>query len=235
MDQRQCGDFIVYSVVVPVYNEGKNIPLFFSSLRKTMESIGKDFEIIFVDDGSQDDTAAIIKKETQNYPYVKLLSFKQNFGKSFALQSGFEAAQGNYVITLDGDCQYDTDDIKLLLKEIETKKLDIMCGWRKFRKDPFFKKFFSKLANWLRVLIFRESIHDVGCAFRVYSREPLKDMRLKREQHRFVTVILKKKGYSIGEAIVNHYPRKNGRSKYGIWDRFIKSVPDFICIALNKN
>ncbi|MDD4894614.1 MAG: glycosyltransferase family 2 protein [Candidatus Omnitrophica bacterium] len=233
-EQPLASDTVDCSIVIPIFNEKDNIPLLYRGLKRETEGIGNKFEIIFVDDGSWDNSIAILQKETQGDYCVRMVSLQRHLGKSFALQSGFELARGQYVMTLDGDCQYDPADIRLFLEKIKDGRFDVLCGWRTHRCDPFSKIIFSKLANYLRRAVFAESIHDVGCSFRIYSRESLKGICLKREQHRFITAILKKKGFSIGEVAVRHYPRLSGKSKYGIWNRLVKSIPDFLSLILSK-
>ena len=223
---------IVYSIAIPVLNEKENIYFVYRGLKKAAEALGKEFEIIFVDDGSRDSSIETLNREIQDDVHVEVIELKRHFGKSFALQSAFQRARGQYIVTLDGDGQYDPGDIRLLLKKIEEENFDAVCGWRKHRSDPFFKIITSQAANYLRRLVFNESIHDVGCSLRIYSRRALENISLKGEQHRFITAILKRKGFTIGEVIVRHYPRLHGKSKYGILDRLVKSIPEFLSLIV---
>lgn len=225
---------VEYSIVIPVYNEEENISRFYQEWKKVLQSSGKTFEMIFVDDGSLDGSVSALERETKDDGHVKIVLLREHGGKSSALQTGFDLARGWYVITVDGDCQYDPGDVSLLVRRIEEDRLDVVCGWRKDRCDTLFRTVVARLANYLRRVVFREKIHDVGCPFRIYKRDILKDIRLKREQHRFLTVILKKKGCAIGEAVVRHYPRLGGKSKFGTWDRLITSIPDFFDLLFRR-
>jgi len=224
MEKSPGMDLVSYSIIIPIFNEKDNICPLYHNLKEQMLTIGKSFEIIFVDDCSEDGSVAAIQKESGPDPCVKVIRLKQHSGQSFALQTGFRAAQGRQIITIDGDCQYDPKDIKALLIKAKEEDLDVVCGWRKDRKDPLHKVIFSRSANYIRRAMLRESVHDVGCSLRVYSRKALEGIALSKEGHRFLTAILKRKGCSLGEVVVRHYPRSKGTSKYGILDRMIISL-----------
>jgi len=150
------------------------------------------------------------------------------------LESGFKAANGSFIVSMDADGQYDPRDIGLFLKEIEKGDFDVVCGWRKNRNDPFVKIVASLAGNYLRRAAFGERIHDVGCSFRIYSHNALADLKLTGERHRFITAILKMKGFCVGEIVVRHYPRVCGKSKYGVLDRAINSIPFFLKLMVSR-
>lgn len=219
-----------FSVIIPVYNEQSSIVPLFSSLRIVMDALAKPYEIIFVNDGSTDDTLKVLKSlASENLIGINL----KHSGKSLALQAGFDRAKGKIIITMDGDGQNDPEDIPRLLEKI-TEGYDVVCGWRRLRHDPPIKKISSKIANGIRKMAFRENLHDVGCALRAYKAQSLMGLRLCRQRHRFLTAILKKRGARIGEVDVRHYPRRAGKSKYGTIKRLFGSMPDFFAILLER-
>ena len=214
-----------YSVIVPVFNEEKSIPLFFNSINNVMKKLNKSYEIIFVDDGSTDNSLKELSQlSSQNY---KAFSLTTHMGKSAALQTGFDNASGKIIITLDGDLQDDPGCIPALLKKLNDG-YDVVTGWRYKRQDALNKIIASKVANIFRKIVFKEKINDVGCAFRAMKSYVIKDIYLSEGLHRFFTLIVKKLGYKIGEVKVNHRPRVFGKSKYKNSERLIESIIDLI-------
>ncbi len=207
---------ISLSVVVPVFNEEGSIVQLHREIRevceKGMNGEPFDYEIIFVDDGSADKTPEICK---ELYP-LKYIRFRKNFGQTAALDCGFKAAKGEYVVAMDADGQNDPADIPRLLEYLISRKLDVVSGWRVNRMDSGGKRFVSRTANFLRFLLIHDGIHDSGCTLKAYRQECLEGLDLYSEQHRFIPAILKIRGYTIGELPVNHRPRNTGRSKYNI-------------------
>ncbi len=216
------------SIVIPTYNEEKNIVLLHDELSKALQNAAASYEIIFVDDGSRDGTFQALKDMRQRDDRVRVIKFKKNFGQSAAMAAGFEHAKGDVVITMDADMQNDPADIPLLLAELN-KGYDVVCGWRSKRKDSISKKIFSLFANGLRRKLTGATIHDSGCSLRAYRRECLKDMELYGEMHRYIPAMLSWKGYKIGEVRTNHRPRAHGKTKYG-YQRLIKGFLDLILI-----
>ena len=212
------------SVVVPLYNEEGNARELHKKIKDACEKIGKPFEIIFIDDGSTDGTV----KDCRGLTPLKLIQFRKNYGQTAGFDAGIKAAQGDVIITMDGDLQNDPEDIKLLLEKMD-EGFDIVSGWRWQRKDDFFKKLSSRMANLARKFLVEDNIHDSGCSLKAYKKECFKDVDLFGEMHRFIPAILQFDGYKVGEVKVNHFPRVHGVTKYN-WKRGIKGIVDMISI-----
>jgi len=212
------------SAVVPLYNEEGNVKELHKRIKDAFEKLGKSYEIIFVDDGSSDGTV----KDCEGLTPLKLIKFRKNFGQTAAFDVGIKEAQGEILITMDGDLQNDPNDIGLLLSEME-KGYDVVSGWRWQRKDSVSKKFFSRGANMLRKILIQDNIHDSGCSLKAYKKECFKDVDLFGEMHRFIPAILELQGFRVGEVKVNHYPRVHGKTKYN-WKRSIKGLVDMVSI-----
>lgn len=213
------------SIVIPVYNEEGNISNVHKEIKNTCESHNYTYEIIFVDDGSTDNTAVICKTL---HP-VKLIRFRKNFGQTAAMDAGIKAAKGDLIITMDGDGQNDPADIPRMIQYLEEKNLDVVSGWRKNRKDKPMKRFTSRGANFLRHILIHDGIHDSGCSLKVYKAECFHGVNLYGEQHRFIPALLKIRGFKIGEIVVNHRPRTSGKTKYN-WKRTVKGFVDMISV-----
>lgn len=212
------------SIVVPLYNEEGNVLELHKRIKDACTALGKSFEIIFIDDGSKDKTV----EECQGLSPLKLIKFRKNFGQTAAFDAGIKTAQGEILITMDGDLQNDPHDIKLLLEEMN-KGYDVVSGWRAKRKDPLSKKIFSRGANLLRKILIEDKIHDSGCSLKAYKRECFHDVDLFGEMHRFMPAILEMQGYRVGEVKVTHHPRIHGVTKYN-WKRAIKGFVDMVSI-----
>lgn len=210
------------SIVVPLWNEEGNVRELHNRILAACQKIGKSFEIIFIDDGSDDKTVEIAR----SLQPLKLIQFRKNFGQTAAFDAGFKEAQGDVIITLDGDLQNDPNDIPLLLTELE-KGADVVSGWRWQRKDTLMKKFFSRGANLLRKFFMEDKIHDSGCSLKAYRRECFHNVDLFGEMHRFIPAILELQGYKISEVKVSHHPRVHGQTKYN-WKRAVKGFVDMI-------
>jgi glycosyltransferase involved in cell wall biosynthesis len=218
------------SVVIPVYDEEASVDPLYNELNEVLSGLGKNYEIIFVDDGSNDATFKRLCVINEQNPAVKVVKLRSNFGQSAAMKAGFDHAEGGIIITMDADLQNDPHDIPRLLEKMESDDLDVVCGWRYHRHDPFFKKAFSICANTLRKIFTHETIHDFGCTLRVYKGECIKDLELYGELHRYIPAMLLWKGYHVGELQTNHRNRSFGRSKYN-WARIIKGFLDLIVIT----
>ncbi len=212
------------SVVVPLYNEEGNARELHQKIVAACQALGKPFEIIFIDDGSRDKTNEIC----QSLSPLKLITFRKNFGQTAAFDAGFKNSKGEIIVTMDGDLQNDPADIKVLLNKM-SEGFDVVSGWRKFRKDSFMKKFFSRTANVLRKILIDDGIHDSGCSLKAYKRECFEDLDLFGEMHRFIPATLKVQGFKVTEIPVSHYPRKHGVTKYN-WKRGVKGFVDMISV-----
>jgi len=216
------------SIVVPLLNEEWNIKPLYSNLKEVLDSIGKSYEIIFVDDGSTDKTPDLLKELHKKDDTVKIIRFRKNFGQSAAIAAGFEYAKGKIIITMDGDMQNDPTDIPSLLAKIN-EGYDVISGWRRNRKDPLSKKIPSRISNWFARYLTNVHIHDFGCTLKVYKKEAIEDIELYGEMHRYIPALLAWKGYKVGEIEVSHHPRRHGKPKYGM-SRLVKGFMDLITV-----
>lgn len=213
------------SIVVPVYNEEGNVEKLHEEIKAVCQKENYQYEIIFVDDGSSDRTVELAR----NLKPLKLIRMRKNFGQTAAMDAGIKAAQYDYIVTMDGDRQNDPADIPHMIEYLEENDLDVVSGWRKHRKDTVMKKFTSRVANFLRGIIVKDHIHDSGCSLKVYRKECFEGVSLYGEMHRFIPAILKIKGFSVGEVVVNHRPRTEGVTKYN-WKRTFKGFVDMISV-----
>lgn len=216
------------SVVIPVYNEEKNVGILHRELLTVLKKLKKPYEIIFIDDGSDDQTLAKLKKIRERDKDIKVVQLQCNFGKASALQAGFDQAKGEYLITMDGDLQDDPKEIPKFLKKIEAGS-DLVCGWRYKRKDCLDKIIFSKIANFLTRKVSGVKVHDMNCGFKVYKKTVVENLFLYGEMHRHVPALVTKKGFKVGEIKVTHHSRRYGKSKYGM-GRLLRSFFDFITV-----
>lgn len=216
------------SVVVPLYNEEENIQLLHEQLKKSLDPLSQEYEILFVDDGSTDHTLSLLEKIQADDKRVIVLSLRRNFGQTAAFAAGFDFARGDVVVTMDGDLQNDPADIPKLIDMI--KDNDLVSGWRKKRKDPFFtRRLPSIIANWLISKVTGVKLHDYGCSLKAYRREVIKNLKLYGEMHRFIPAVASWYGVRVAEVETVHHPRLRGKSKYGI-SRTLKVVLDLITV-----
>lgn len=219
------------SVVVPIYNEEESIPQLYISIRTACEKTAKIFEIIFVDDGSRDGSFQRLTVLYNEDPHVKVIRFRKNYGQTAAMAAGFRAAQGEVVVSMDGDLQNDPKDIPRLLAKID-EGYDVVCGWRKDRKDKLIsRKIPSRIANWIIGKITQVPIHDNGCSLKAYRKKIIKQVSLYSELHRFIPAMSSLTGARIAEIVVTHHARQFGASKYGI-SRAWKVFSDLFLIKL---
>lgn len=219
---------IYLSIIIPMFNEEKNISLLYNSLKRVLNKLKKSYEIIFVDDGSIDNSFNILEKIQKKDKTIHIIKFRKNFGQTAAMDAGFREAKGNIIISMDADLQNDPEDIPKLLNKLN-EGYDVVCGWRYNRQDSFFKKIFSNIANWFRRLVTGEKIHDSGCSLRIYKRECLNDLDLYGEMHRYIPALLFWKGYKVEEIKIEHHPRKHGETKYSAI-RLLKGFLDLLVI-----
>ena len=218
------------SLIIPVYNEEENLPLLFDAIQQVLRSLEYSWEVIFVDDGSQDNSLSVLESLLKKDPeHVRVVVFRRNFGQTAAISAGFDHAQGEIIILLDADLQNDPDDIPLLLAKLD-EGYDLVSGWRKHRKDNRFTRTIpSNVANGLISWVTGVRLHDYGCTLKAYRREVLKGFRLYGEMHRFIPVFAHSIGARITELPVRHHPRKYGEAKYGL-DRTLKVILDLFTV-----
>jgi len=219
------------SVIIPVCNERDNLEPLLARLSHTLDSIGGNYEIVFVDDGSTDGSGAYLQARAQENPRIKLIEFRRNFGQTAAMAAGFDFAQGQIIIALDADLQNDPADIPSILMKLD-EGFDVVSCWRRDRKDPWLdRKLPSQLANMLISHISGVRLHDYGCTLKGYRREVLQHVRLYGEMHRFIPIYASWAGARVTEIPVRHHPRLRGKSKYGL-SRSFKVILDLITLKL---
>ena len=219
------------SVIIPLFNEEQSLDELYSSIVKTISKINLKFEVIFVDDGSKDNSWEIIKNIAKKNSNVKGIKFLRNFGKSQALSAGFNESTGDIIITLDADLQDDPEEIESLYKLINEENFDLVSGWKKKRYDSLiFKNLPSKLFNWVARKTSGIKLNDFNCGIKAYKKDVVKKIKLTGGMHRYIPVLAKNIGFEkISEKIVIHHPRKYGKTKFGA-DRFIKGFLDLITL-----
>jgi glycosyltransferase involved in cell wall biosynthesis len=216
------------SIVIPVFNEEENIQELYDRLKAVLESVGNEYEILFVDDGSTDNTLLLLQNIQSQDAKMIILSLRRNFGQTAAFAAGFDYSWGDIIVTMDGDLQNDPKDIPKLLALM--KDNDLVSGWRKKRKDPLLtRRLPSIIANWLISKVTGVKLHDYGCSLKAYRREVIKNLKLYGEMHRFIPAVASWYGVRVAEIETVHHPRQRGKSKYGI-SRTIKVVLDLIAV-----
>ncbi len=222
------------SITIPIYNEQENLMLLYDQILRTMENNGLKFEIILINDGSTDNSAAVIDQIAQMDSRVKCIHFTRNFGQTAAMMAGFDFAKGDVIIPMDADLQNSPEDIPRLLKKIE-EGYDVCSGWRINRKDaPIRRTLISRMANMLISLITGVRLRDYGCTLKAYKRNVIKGVRLYGEMHRFIPIYASWEGARISEIPVKHTPRKYGKSNYGL-ERTFKVLLDLIVVTFLDN
>jgi glycosyltransferase involved in cell wall biosynthesis len=216
------------SIVIPVYNEAESLETLHRELIQVADAEGYDLDIIFVDDGSTDQSWAVIRRLAAGDVRVRGLRFRRNFGKASALSAGFSHARGDLVMTLDADLQDDPHEIPQFLSAMQNN-LDVVSGWKKVRHDPWHKVFPSRVFNAMVSKLTGVKLHDHNCGMKCYRREIFNEVRLYGELHRFVPVLAASRGFRVGEIEIKHRPRQFGRSKYGV-GRFVKGFLDLLTV-----
>ena len=202
-------------------NEAANVDKLYRDVTASLTAFGRSYEIVAIDDGSTDDTFALLARLQDADPRVRVIRFRRNFGQTAAFAAGFKYARGRYIVTADGDNQNDPADIPGMIEMLEQNDLDIVCGWRNDRKDPFInRRLPSMIANAMISKATGVKLHDYGCSLKVFRAEVVKQMKLYGEMHRFLPAIAAEFGVEMGEKIVNHRPRTHGKSNYGITRTF---------------
>ncbi len=217
------------SITIPIYNEHGAIEALFAKIKVVMDRLGRPYEVIFVNDGSTDGSAAILDGLAARNPEAKVVHFRRNFGQTAAMMAGFDHASGSVIIPMDGDYQNDPEDIPKMLAKLE-EGYDVCSGWRRDRQDNALQRNLpSMMANKLISRISGVRLHDFGCSLKAYRAEVVKDVRLYGEMHRFLPIYAKWHGARITEIPVNHFARTTGNSKYGL-ERVLKVVLDLVTV-----
>jgi len=225
---REKSSFKKLSVVIPLYNEEESLNPLVNEIKKALKQIDIAYEIIFIDDGSKDNSLNLIKEICKQDKRFRYISFQKNYGKSAALQVGFKETTGDVVVTMDADLQDDPNEISNLLKKLE-EGFDVVSGWKKKRYDPFIKKVSSKFFNLVTGIFSGIKIHDFNCGLKSYRKEVTANLRIYGELHRYIPVLAKWQGYKISEVIVQHQRRKYGVTKFGS-SRFYKGFIDLLTV-----
>jgi len=216
------------SVVIPLFNEAASLTELHEKITEVINRLRLRAEIIFVDDGSTDDSFEKLRQLQRRDRRVRAIQFRRNYGKAAALAAGFAAAQGNYIVTMDADLQDDPEEIPHLLEELN-KGYDLISGWKKRRHDKFSKRFASKIFNTVTGFFTGVKLHDINCGLKAYRREVTDNIRVYGQLHRFLPVLAYKEGFRIGEAEVRHHPRKHGKSKFGL-SRYTSGLFDLVTV-----
>jgi glycosyltransferase involved in cell wall biosynthesis len=217
------------SIIIPLLNEEESLRELFSHIRETMRRINKPYEVIFIDDGSTDNSFNVLTLLHTEYPdIVKALRFRRNFGKSAALSAGFKEAKGKFVITMDADLQDDPEEIPLLIEAIGSS-YDLISGWKKKRHDSVIFTLPSRIANGLTSKLTGLRIHDLNCGLKIYRNEVVKELKIYGDLYRYIPILVHQVGFRVGEKVVNHHPRKFGHSKYTI-GKFYRGFLDLLTI-----
>jgi glycosyltransferase involved in cell wall biosynthesis len=221
---------IELSVVIPIHNEAESLEPLYRELTEALERSGRSYEVLIVDDGSTDDSFGILSRLQANDSRWRIIRFRRNFGQTAAFSAGFAYARGRVIVTSDGDLQNDPGDIGPMVERLERGSWDIVCGWRKDRKDSFVSRLLpSMLANRLISWATGVRLHDYGCSLKAFRAEVVKPLKLYGEMHRFIPAIASEQGVTVDEMVVNHRARRFGRSKYGI-SRTIRVILDLLTV-----
>jgi glycosyltransferase involved in cell wall biosynthesis len=216
------------SVVIPLFNEAESLPELCGQLTDVLSRTGGEYELVFIDDGSRDGSLSVLREWAQRDHHVRVISFRRNFGKSAALATGFRAARGNVVITMDADLQDDPAEIPNLLAKLD-EGYDLVSGWKRKRHDPLSKTLPSRLFNRVTGSLSGVRLHDFNCGLKAYRREVVADLPVYGELHRFLPVLAFKQGYRITEIPVHHRPRLHGKTKFGA-NRFLNGFFDLLTV-----
>lgn len=220
------------SIVLPVYNEAGSLPNLIPELTNVLQQLDRSYEIIAVDDGSSDDSLAVLRRLQRAEPRLRIVQFRRNFGQTAGFAAGFDYARGDIIVTLDADGQNDPADIPRLLEKMAEGNYDLVSGWRQNRKEPFLtRKLPSTIANWLIANASDVHLHDRGCSLKAFRRDLAKQIQLYGELHRFIPEVASLIGVRVAEVPVNDRPRKTGQSKYGALSRTPRVILDLITVS----
>jgi glycosyltransferase involved in cell wall biosynthesis len=219
----------VISVVVPIHNEERSIGLLHEELQAALDPLGEEWEAVYVDDGSTDESFSALTRLHAREDNVRVVRLRRNFGKAAALAAGFAQAAGERVVTIDGDLQDDPSEIPQLLAKLE-EGFDVVSGWKTRRRDPLSRRLPSKLFNWVTGWMSGLRLHDMNCGLKAYRAEVVHNLVLYGELHRFIPVLAHEQGYRVAELPVNHRPREHGRSRYGL-ERYLRGFLDLLTVS----
>jgi glycosyltransferase involved in cell wall biosynthesis len=219
----------VISVVVPVHDEERSVARLYVELADALVPLGRPWEVVFVDDGSTDGTFGTLTRLHAHHDHVRVVRLRRNFGKAAALQAGFEEAQGDVVVTIDGDLQDDPAEIPRLLAKLE-EGFDLVSGWKTKRRDPLSRRLLSRIFNWASGTVSGLRLHDLNCGLKAYRAEVVEGLRIYGELHRFVPVLAHYRGFRVAELPVNHRPRAHGSSRYGV-ERYLRGFLDLLTVT----
>jgi glycosyltransferase involved in cell wall biosynthesis len=219
----------VLSVVVPVRNEERSIALLYDELAAALDPLGEAWEAVFVDDGSTDGSFAALTRLHAAATNVRVVRLRRNFGKAAALMAGFDQAQGETIVTVDGDLQDDPSEIPRLLAKLD-EGFDLVSGWKTRRRDPLLRRVLSRIFNAVTSRFSGVRLHDMNCGLKAYRAEVVHGLRIYGELHRFIPVLAHYRGYRIAELPVNHRPREHGRSRYGP-ERYLRGFLDLLTVS----
>jgi dolichol-phosphate mannosyltransferase len=219
----------VISVVVPVHDEERSVSLLLDELGSALDGAGREWEAIFVDDGSTDGTFAALTRLHATHDNVRVVRLRRNFGKAAALAAGFAQAAGDVVVTIDGDLQDDPAEIPKLLAKLD-EGFDLVSGWKTRRRDPWSRRILSRIFNTATRALSGVRLHDMNCGLKAYRSEVVRGLRLYGELHRFIPVLAHNLGYRVAELPVNHRPREHGRSRYGL-ERYVRGFLDLLTVS----
>jgi glycosyltransferase involved in cell wall biosynthesis len=219
----------VISVVVPIYNEERSVALLYEELQAALDPLDDEWEAVYVDDGSTDDSFGALTRLHARAPNVRVVRLRRNFGKAAALAAGFAQAQGDVVVTIDGDLQDDPSEIPRLLAKLD-EGFDLVTGWKTHRRDPITRRVPSKIFNWVAGRMSGLRLHDMNCGLKAYRDEVVRGLVLYGELHRFIPVLAHERGYRVAELPVHHRPREHGRSRYGV-ERYLRGFLDLLTVS----
>jgi glycosyltransferase involved in cell wall biosynthesis len=218
------------SVVLPVFNEAENLPILLAEIAAALDPGGRSYEIVAVDDGSRDGSLEVLLSLRDRHPGLRIVRLDRNHGQTAALEAGWRAARGTYVVSLDADLQNDPADIPAMIRKLEQENVDMVIGVRVNRKDTLSKRIQSKIGNGIRNWITGDRITDTGCSLKLVRRSAIERVRLFNGMHRFLPTLVRMDGGSVVEMPVHHRPRRFGQSKYGAMNRAMRGLAD--CFAV---
>jgi len=218
------------SVVFPVFNEEENVPILLDEIAAALRGQPWSYELVAVDDGSKDRSLEVLRQSKAKYPNLRVLTFDKNSGQTAALDAGWRAARGKYVVSLDADLQNDPADIPLMMRRLQESGSDMVIGVRVNRRDTFARKVQSRIGNSVRNWITGDQITDTGCSLKLVKRQAIERIALYTGMHRFLPTLVRMQGYKVIEMPVNHRPRRFGASKYGAMNRAVRGLVD--CFAV---